>query len=178
MSRFNAFKKSVKKENKQNRFKKNDRHERKSDNGGGMGGERKKSRWDNLNTNDNSFTKHSNNFSKRNNFKRRRNKRFYKSQISKEDFDKKMAMRGSRQMGISLDDMIKKKPEKIKKVEVKSKTEKTNVKIQPEKAIENEKMTDEMKYLILNQYYENDSDEEAEETLETTEKDDDIIGFN
>ena len=39
-------------------------------------------------------------------------------------------------------------------------------------------MTDEMKYLILNQYYENDSDEEAEETKETTEKDDDIIGFN
>ena len=131
MSRFNAFKKSVRNENKQNKFKKTEKKD-----------EKKHSRWDNLKSTESSFTKHSNNFSKRNNFKGRRNKRIYKSKISKEELDKKMAMRGSRQMGLSLDDMIKKKPIKNKKpIETKPEV-KTNIKSEPEKGIENEKMSD------------------------------------
>ena len=89
-----------------------------------------------------------------------------------------MALRGSRQMGLSLDDMIKRKPIKNKKpIETKSDV-KTNIKSEPEKGIENEKMSDEMKYLILNQFYEEEEEEEENDEIEETTKDDDFIGFN
>jgi len=111
MSRFTRFNKST--QNKQNKFKNDDR--------------KKNSRWDNLKTNEDSFSKDSNNFSKdsnkfskdsskfsnRSNFKGRwRNKRIYKSNMSKNELDKKMALRGSRQMGISFDDIVKKNLQK------------------------------------------------------------------
>ena len=181
MSRFNAFKNSTQNENKRNSFKQNNfKHNNFKQN------EKKNSRWDSLKSNENSFSKDSNNFPKRNNFKRRRNKRIYKSLISKEELDKKMALRGSRQMGISLDDMIKKKPMKNNKIMEKPKPEvKTNIKSEPEKGFENEKMSDDMKYLILNQFYEEDEEEEEEEEeekyvnqIEETKKDDGFIGFN
>ena len=177
MSRFNAFKKSTRNGKSQKKFKHNDKNEKKN------------SRWDGLKTNENSFSKDSNNFSNNNfsnksNFKgRRRNKRIYKSKISKEELDKQMALRGSRQMGISFDDILTKKVNKTKKSSEKTKQlDKKVVKSEPKKLPENEKMSDSMKYFIMNQFYEEEEEEESyneEGKIENnTKKDEDFIGFN
>ena len=108
MSRFTVFKKSTRNENNQNKFKNDDI--------------KKNSRWDNLKTDEESFSKDSNNFSNKSNFKGRwRNKRIYKSNMSKDELDKKMALRGSIQMGISFDDIVTKKKTRTKKSSEKTK---------------------------------------------------------
>ena len=125
------------------------------------------------------FHQHGNKFHKR-------QKRIYKSRHTKEEFFNKMESRGSRQNGISLFDNIVSQKEKMKKKE-------QCVKIPPEKKMkdinekgkksmktgfEKEKITDNMKQLILNQCYETESEEEGEENITIVqEKKPDTIGF-
>ena len=81
-------------------------------------------------------------------------------------------------------DIITKKNNKTKKSSVKIEQIEKVVKPIPKKLPENEKMTDNMKYFILNQFYEEEEEEEGEscneekETEENIQKDEDIIGFN